>query len=598
MEAEARASSARIAADGLDPFRESLWLASLTYLTDAGAALGDEETAALVYPELEPLAGGNVMIGHLVACYGAADRYLGMLAATLGEWERAEAHFERALALNRRWGRHLARPHAYEYGRFAARPRRRPRRPRRCWARPRRSPSRIGHAGPARAHPRARPAPPPAPALPDGLSPREARSSASSPAGLSNRQVGPAVDQRAHGRQPRAQHPAQDRLREPHRGGHLRPPHGSRLTSVRSSADAPLHHRAQLRRELDLTDEDVKLIDEINADEGVRWLFSFLSADRRRTYCLYEAPSPDAIMAAAKRANVPVDEVVEVGAAAPELTGPPARLGGRRAASLCAVYAPLVLRGLLPLHRPPLAAGVAAVLVLVGVETLVLFPLGEVAAPVSLGVVYLLGVLLVAIVWGAGLGVAHRVVERARVQLLPHPADRPASRSPTARTGSRSPSSSSPRWSPSSVAEAARVRARRPSSAAARPTSPPSWRGCCSARRTCRTALRAGGAADRARARAASAGSSSATVDGDERRAAHPAARGERAARHAARARRAGRAPLAQRATRARARGAAGRRAASASGCSARSSRRARCAAATCSRPRCCAPSRTTCARR
>ena len=59
--------------------------ASLTYLTDACAALGDEAMAALVYPELEPLAGANVMIGHLVACYGAADRYLGMLAATLGE---------------------------------------------------------------------------------------------------------------------------------------------------------------------------------------------------------------------------------------------------------------------------------------------------------------------------------------------------------------------------------------------------------------------------------------------------------------------------------------------------------------------------------
>jgi hypothetical protein len=74
--------------------------------------------------------------------------------------------------------------------------------------------------------------------------------------------------------------------------------------------------------ELDLSGEDVKVIDEINADEGVRWLFSFLSADRRRTYCLYEAPSADAIVAAAQRANVPADAVVEVsGAAAPELTG-------------------------------------------------------------------------------------------------------------------------------------------------------------------------------------------------------------------------------------------------------------------------------------
>ncbi len=73
--------------------------------------------------------------------------------------------------------------------------------------------------------------------------------------------------------------------------------------------------------QLDLSDDDVKLIEEVNADEGVRWLFSFLSADRRRTYCLYEAPSPDAIVAAAKRANVPADAVVEVDTAVPELSG-------------------------------------------------------------------------------------------------------------------------------------------------------------------------------------------------------------------------------------------------------------------------------------
>jgi Protein of unknown function (DUF4242) len=74
-------------------------------------------------------------------------------------------------------------------------------------------------------------------------------------------------------------------------------------------------------KELDLTNDDVELIDEINADEGVHWLFSFLSADRRRTYCLYEAPTPDAIVAAARRANVPVDTIVEVGPAAPQLSG-------------------------------------------------------------------------------------------------------------------------------------------------------------------------------------------------------------------------------------------------------------------------------------
>jgi hypothetical protein len=73
--------------------------------------------------------------------------------------------------------------------------------------------------------------------------------------------------------------------------------------------------------DLEISGDDVKLIDEINADEGVRWLFSFLSADRRRTYCLYEAPSPDAIIVAARRAEVPVDAVVEVGPATTELSG-------------------------------------------------------------------------------------------------------------------------------------------------------------------------------------------------------------------------------------------------------------------------------------
>jgi Protein of unknown function (DUF4242) len=64
--------------------------------------------------------------------------------------------------------------------------------------------------------------------------------------------------------------------------------------------------------QLDPSSEDVRLIEEINADEGVNWMFSFLSADRHRTYCLYEAPSADAIIAAARRAGLPADVVTEV----------------------------------------------------------------------------------------------------------------------------------------------------------------------------------------------------------------------------------------------------------------------------------------------
>ena len=73
--------------------------------------------------------------------------------------------------------------------------------------------------------------------------------------------------------------------------------------------------------QLDLSSDDVELIEEVNDGEGVRWLFSFLSADRHRTYCLYEAPSPDAILEAARKANVPADVVVEVSAATPQFSG-------------------------------------------------------------------------------------------------------------------------------------------------------------------------------------------------------------------------------------------------------------------------------------
>jgi hypothetical protein len=53
-------------------------------------------------------------------------------------------------------------------------------------------------------------------------------------------------------------------------------------------------------------------INQVNADAGVEWLISFLSADRKRTFCLYEAPSAEAIHEAARRAGIPADEIIEI----------------------------------------------------------------------------------------------------------------------------------------------------------------------------------------------------------------------------------------------------------------------------------------------
>jgi DNA-binding CsgD family transcriptional regulator/tetratricopeptide (TPR) repeat protein len=191
MQREAKRELSRLAAAGIGEFQASLWLATLTYLADACAALDDQEMAAIVYPELEPLAGTNVMIGHLVACYGAADRYLGMLAATLGDPGRAEQHFEQAMALNRRMGASTWLAHtAYEYGRFllgrgpAARDR--------AQALLREAAGlaeRIGMDG-LLGKIRSLGVPAPVGALPAGLSPREAQILELVARGLSNREIG------------------------------------------------------------------------------------------------------------------------------------------------------------------------------------------------------------------------------------------------------------------------------------------------------------------------------------------------------------------------------------------------------------------------
>ena len=50
----------------------------------------------------------------------------------------------------------------------------------------------------------------------------------------------------------------------------------------------------------------------VNDDAGVRWLYSFLSADKKKTYCLYEAPNPEAILEAAARLGIPADVILAV----------------------------------------------------------------------------------------------------------------------------------------------------------------------------------------------------------------------------------------------------------------------------------------------
>lgn len=49
-----------------------------------------------------------------------------------------------------------------------------------------------------------------------------------------------------------------------------------------------------------------------NAEDGVTWVHSYVTGDKKKTFCIYDGPSPEAIRRAAQRNNLPVDRITEV----------------------------------------------------------------------------------------------------------------------------------------------------------------------------------------------------------------------------------------------------------------------------------------------
>ena len=49
-----------------------------------------------------------------------------------------------------------------------------------------------------------------------------------------------------------------------------------------------------------------------NAEDDVTWIHSYVSSDRQKTFCVYDAPSPEAIRRSATRNNLPVDRITKV----------------------------------------------------------------------------------------------------------------------------------------------------------------------------------------------------------------------------------------------------------------------------------------------
>jgi class 3 adenylate cyclase len=79
--------------------KETGFGSALGMLAEVAASVGTRAQAARIHDQMTPFAGRllTTMLG--VACLGAADRYLGMLSTAIGHWDEAEAHFDRALAI-------------------------------------------------------------------------------------------------------------------------------------------------------------------------------------------------------------------------------------------------------------------------------------------------------------------------------------------------------------------------------------------------------------------------------------------------------------------------------------------------------------------
>lgn len=56
---------------------------------------------------------------------------------------------------------------------------------------------------------------------------------------------------------------------------------------------------------------------DVNGNSGVTWLISYVSADRRRTFCVYDAPAPEAIRMVARRNGLPVTRITEISVLSP-----------------------------------------------------------------------------------------------------------------------------------------------------------------------------------------------------------------------------------------------------------------------------------------
>lgn len=67
--------------------------------------------------------------------------------------------------------------------------------------------------------------------------------------------------------------------------------------------------------EIPVNDQGAQTVQKVvgnNGSEGVTWIHSYVTADRKHTFCIYDGPSPDAIRRVAEKNGLPVDRITQV----------------------------------------------------------------------------------------------------------------------------------------------------------------------------------------------------------------------------------------------------------------------------------------------
>jgi hypothetical protein len=97
----------------LESFPRNSWFGTLGSLTLACRVLDQNNISPDLYSLWKRFAGQMAVVGFSSFCWGATDRFLGVLAGSLCKWRAAQVHFENAISSNKAWGASPALAHTY-----------------------------------------------------------------------------------------------------------------------------------------------------------------------------------------------------------------------------------------------------------------------------------------------------------------------------------------------------------------------------------------------------------------------------------------------------------------------------------------------------